>query len=418
MSRLCDQFKELVADSFAGILTTEQSQDLEKHLNDCAECRTYAHDLREEDRLLGRWIAGLKEDTAQRQQRILESNASGESKQRKSNSMWSHIMKSRIAKISIAAVVTGAVLIVINPFNKASQNVAWGEVLENIINARTISWKVSSDNDLVQYEEYMVLEPDFMRIEYPDGRIRISDHRNERGLVLDPTKKTATVAYARKQSVNFYAYFQKMKDVDYFDPQSIVTQEIDGVQLIGFRKTHPRKLNYGVKADNTPYVEMEETVWVDPGTDRPVSLEQLRTTADGETGRLVFYDIVFDAELDAVLFSLDIPPGYEVMENSTQLNFQKTAQHMNDILKYCAIYENQHEQWPDRLEDLELDYIDMSRYVYIKPSAQAQGRQLVLYEAYDGWQQGITVGFANFRIEFIKTESEFMNLLATKAEDR
>jgi len=418
MSRLCDQFKELIADSFGGILTTEQSQDLENHLTDCSECRAYADDLQEEDRLLGRWIASLNQDMAKRKQLLLMRTGTNGPKQTEKNSMWSIIMKSRFAKISIAAVVMGAVLIVINPFEKASQNVAWGEVVENIINARTITWKVSSDNDLVRYEEYMVLEPDFMRIEYPDGRIRISDHHNERGLVLDPTQKTAILAYARKQSVNFYAYFQKMKDVDYFDPQVIVTQEVDGIELIGFKKTHPRKLNYGVKADNTPYVEMEETVWVDPATDRPVSLEQLRTTADGETGRLVFYDIAFDAELDAALFSLDIPPGYQVIENSAQFNFQKTAQHMNDILKHCAIYENQHEQWPDRLEDLELDYIDMSGYVYIKPSAQAQGGHLVLYEAYDVWQQGITVGFANFRIEFIETESEFVELLTAQTEDQ
>lgn len=71
--------------------------------------------------------------------------------------------------------------------------VAWGEVLENIENAKTLTWKSTSTWKQTPTEEgkstvvrYMVLEPNSMRVEWPDGKVRISDHREGKALILDP----------------------------------------------------------------------------------------------------------------------------------------------------------------------------------------------------------------------------------------
>jgi hypothetical protein len=44
-------------------------------------------------------------------------------------------------------------------------------------------------------------------------------------------------------------------------------------------------------------------------------------------------------------------------------------------------------------------------YVYRKPSTTASPQQVVLYEAYDSWTDGVSAGCADGHVEFIKDES-------------
>lgn len=50
-------------------------------------------------------------------------------------------------------------------------------------------------------------------------------------------------------------------------------------------------------------------------------------------------------------------------------------------------------------------------YIYLKPPASPPESRVVLYEAYDSWNDGIVVGFADGHIKFIKEESDFRKRL-------
>ena len=226
----------------------------------------------------------------------------------------------------------------------------------------------------------------------------------------------AVVGYARKMTLNYYDGFLNYIKNRSELPQPMGEREIDGRLAIGFHfgldVADGRNKNLGVTRDNIPIVKLDWTVWVDPATETPILIEYESVTAHGVVLGHIIYDISFDVDLDASLFNLDVPPGFEIQEDARQYDRAQSVYRMNDILKACAIYANQHDdQWPDRLDELELEYIDMSRYVYLKPSVPADGQRLVLYEAHDAWQEGINVGFANYRVQFIENEAEFEALL-------
>jgi len=173
--------------------------------------------------------------------------------------------------------------------------------------------------------------------------------------------------------------------------------------------------NVGVLADGTPLVKFTQIIWVDPDTETPILIEYESVSAKGDTSTAVTYDIAFDIDLDISLFSLEIPPGYKAKEDPKQYDRMQSASYMSDILKACAIYANQHdEQWPESLDELELEGIDVSRFGYRKPTVPGDGRQIVLYDVYDQWQEGINVGFANCRVQFIKSELDFKQMLEVK----
>lgn len=327
-------------------------------------------------------------------------------------------MKSRISQLSAAAVIIIAVIVGVNylggPIDGAS--IAWGKVLEKIDNAKTLTWKrtrIEQGNSTIS--RYMVLQPYSMRVEWPNRKVQISDHRQEKTLILDTTNKKATVRYAKRTTLNYYNAFLHFKDRSK-PVKQISSREINGKQAIGFNLETPKGPNgyYGVTTNNEPIVDWERIVWVDSETLIPVLIEETFSAADGWTWRVLTDEIVFDAELLESLFSLEVPAGYELQYDIELYNREKSAVNMSAILKACAIYDNQYGQWPDSLQELDLPGINVSRFIYLKPSQELKGRRIVLYDAYDVWEDGINVGFANYRVEFIKDESEFQKLLELK----
>ena len=144
----------------------------------------------------------------------------------------------------------------------------------------------------------------------------------------------------------------------------------------------------------------------------------------------VVTDIVFDARLDESLFSLRPPEGYkmEEFEYDPPVNRLISATNMNRIMKACRKYVDEHNgQWPDSLEELFIYGLDRdvfsnpgradeNGYVYLKPPVSPTKSRIVLYEAYDVWEDGINVGFADYHIGFVKEESDFENRLGKNGQ--
>ncbi|MHC5162656.1 MAG: hypothetical protein ACYSO4_06000, partial [Planctomycetota bacterium] len=98
-------------------------------------------------------------------------------------------MKSRITKFAAAAIIIIAALIVINPFD--GSNIAFADVLKNIQNAKTLSWKTTiiTEGQRPQTSHILVREPYNMRVELEDGRVWILDHLKGKTLVLEQSRK-------------------------------------------------------------------------------------------------------------------------------------------------------------------------------------------------------------------------------------
>ena len=75
------------------------------------------------------------------------------------------------------------------------------------------------------------------------------------------------------------------------------------------------------------------------------------------------------------------------------------------------MYESQHGTWPKNLQELSLPGIDVSAYVYLRPSGQINDSTVVLYQNYRVWADWINVGFGNFQVKYIQDEVEFKKML-------
>jgi outer membrane lipoprotein-sorting protein len=214
--------------------------------------------------------------------------------------LWRAIMKSRIKKVAVAAVILVALLALIDPFGGSGRatSVAWADVVENVQRAKSLSWKTTS---ISEAEEPWVihgrlLEPGRMRFELPDGNIWISDYQQRKVLILDPAKKTFVMEPTTQGHRDIYNTFRKFQDIPGFSVRQIGQRQVDGKQAVGFQM------------ENT---DLEITVWADAETQLPIRIEETVRNAQGLTRRYITTDIVFDSELDESLFRLDSPEGYE-----------------------------------------------------------------------------------------------------------
>jgi len=325
---------------------------------------------------------------------------------------WRTIMRTPIAKLAVAAAIVTALWVGIRLTGHSS--VAWADIARNIQNARTLVYQtvLTFENGQRQVLKAMVRDPDRTRIELPDGRTWIVDRSRGQTLLLDPNGLQALSSTTPQQMLNVYEMFRNFRNLPDFSVRRIGRRMVGTAVAEGFEL---RKAG-----EDYPI-----TVWADPQTSLPVRLEQTAKQPDGKLIQAVTTDIVFDAELDDSLFNLEAPAGYTrrladgPAERASKLELRvKTARKMTEILRMGLAYVQEHGgQWPDQLQDLarygltDDALVNPNRpnlkvgYVYRKPSTAASPQQVVLYEAYDAWNEGVNAGCADGHIEFIRNES-------------
>ncbi len=71
-------------------------------------------------------------------------------------------------------------------------------------------------------------------------------------------------------------------------------------------------------------------------------------------------------------------------------------------------------QWPQTLESIAgQDDIQIEGHMYIPPkNTVPPQKNVVIYESYQTWGEGINVGFADGHVEFIAQEADFLKLLS------
>jgi hypothetical protein len=92
-------------------------------------------------------------------------------------------------------------------------------------------------------------------------------------------------------------YIQKLRNLRDGTEESLGSEEIDGRLAVCFR------------------VHQEEgiwTVWADPKNGLPIQV-RAELNMGGQEATVVMHDFAFDKPVDESLFSLEVPPGYELM---------------------------------------------------------------------------------------------------------
>ena len=334
-------------------------------------------------------------------------------------------MKNPMTKIAAAAAIVAAIFFVYS--FSGSQSVAFADIVRSIQNARTLSYQsvVTPADKEPQVLKTMVLEPSLMRVELPDGSIWITNYDQGKTLLLNSQSRQAVLSSTPERTLDLYDTFRNFRNVPDFTVSDHGRQTIDGIQAVGFRLTKQNDGN-------------EIIVWADPQTLRPIRIEQTMKDKDGRFVKSVTTNIVFDATLDESLFRLDVPEGYAAertdgpRERSAALEQRvQSLSNMKKILLSCIMYAQEHQdQWPDNLQQLNVYGVtaaDLTNpryagaepgYVYAKPGKPLSPSQVVLYEKYDSWADGINVGFADGHVELIKDESTFKSRLEGAASAR
>ena len=337
------------------------------------------------------------------------------------------IMKSRISKLAAVALIIIAVFVGVHYFGGSIENVAFADVMQNIQNARTLTYRsvIKPEDQEPQVVKTTVIEPHLMRVELPDGKVWILDHSQGKTLLLDSKNKHAVMSSTPQKTLGLYDTFRDFRNNPDFSVSRIGQRTIDGMQTVGFQLTRENDENRII-------------VWANPQTSLPIRIEQTVKDENGQVIKSVTTNIIFDAELDQSFFRLDAPKGYTRRfvdgphERTVKLTKRmKSAKNMQKILLACIVYAKDHEdQWPDSLQDLTQrrlarDTLINPRqperengYIYIKPSTPILPQQVVLYEAHDSWGDGINVGYADVHVQFIKEESNFKNDLQKPTKAR
>ena len=299
MNEECEKIKNLITDYISGILTETEAADLQRHLKDCRTCSKYMRALKDEDKLLTALFAEIDTNMEARQQRVLQViNQSGQTKQIKTIPIWVKIMKNRVIKLTVAAVIIIAAIILLNPFGGS---VTWAQVIEPILNARTIICDMIIGDDENNPSMHLIIVGSRMRrtmSNQPD-MTHVIDVDSSKVLVLFEQGKTASyVDIGGQLGKRYQNYVEFLREVitnlkDNY--RELGEQVIDGQKTIVFEASGP---NESVK------------IWASPITAIPVRIELTL----GQMF-LILKNFEFDVPIDESLMSMEIPAGYTYKES-------------------------------------------------------------------------------------------------------
>ncbi len=247
--------------------------------------------------------------------------------------LWRIIMKSRITKFAIAAVVLIAVLIGMNQFGGSidGASIAWGDIIHEIVVAKTATFDliIKKDSQVIQQSHITCKAPGLIRQIMPDGAVHIADFKKHKILVLNTKSKKAILRELTEDStqlamLDVFGSFQKRLDtMIHFQDETVESlgyRTIGGKDVIGFRiQITEADEVIGWQGKGT------FTVWAESSTKLPIRLE--------------FYDEMFgintvmdklelNMKLDESIFEIKVPDEYELetiqqkaMNNETSGNF-------------------------------------------------------------------------------------------------
>lgn len=363
--------------------------------------------------------------------------------------IWRIIMKSRITKLAVAAVIIIVLMLGINyldtPIDGAST--VFAAAMDRVKQARTFSctsiFEVTYEDGgergkYLTKQKRMFKEPDRERHEkltsappWPQyiGKVTIWHYGKRQQLQFRPFDKTAE-------------FHDMSSDYDIDNK----TGELKLTQLNTSLRDRLLELSAGAVEDlgrvelNGQSVRILQsrkdkritTVWVNPETSYPIQIEHKWT--DQSRSPVMYTSILIDTELDDALFSLEPPEGYtlKVDKSSWPDDKAKIGTKIMHLGLWCVVYaSDNHDQFPGDLADIVRAGIITEKVLnkvlaspddpdgppvirYRKPNTDAKdwSTEVTLYEIYDQWpEDGVVACFADGHCEIIPNQNRFEELI-------
>ena len=305
----CKECKELLVAYVEGLLDDSHKQTVAEHLKNCPACRKEADELTGlQERLVrnGKVLAqsDLENDVMNHIVREQNARLKAAAKATEALKLRRKIMKSPITKIAAAAVILIAVVLIgLNPFGNT---VTFAEVVEPILNAKTVivDLIIGSDESGPVIHDIAVGSRVRRTMSNLPSMIQILDLEGGKMLALDEDEKSAiyvdiqgAVAEGTKNYVEFLR--QVIHQVKEGQVEKIGEKVVDGQKAIGFVGSGPNE---------------KVTIWADPKTGHPIRIEL-------EAGQMVaiMKNFEFDTPVDEALVSMEVPAGYQLEDTTFNL---------------------------------------------------------------------------------------------------
>ena len=232
-------------------------------------------------------------------------------------------------------------------------SMAFADIAQPFLTAHTGTYKITITipGQPTQTSEGMFMEPAFMRNEMVMGPVQIVqlfDMQKAQMLQLMPAQKIAMQIEMQNlpeekrnlQNMNMFHECRKLVEDAKENPEVIVEelgeQMLEGQLVIGYR----------LKAEEGMYFM---TVWADPATKLPQQIEISMGQMFGgtESMEILVHDFEFNVPLTPSLFSMEIPPGYQVVPLQMEAS-EPSEKDLVQALQLCADLSNGH--FPETLD--------------------------------------------------------------------
>lgn len=216
---------------------------------------------------------------------------------------WKSILKG-VAVAAAVVLVVGAIAVWLVP---SGSSASLADVQEAMKATGSVTCRqISREEGKEEVSRFSILANGLMRFDRPGGEYSVMDTKKYRTLVVNPRKREALLWEGfNAPQVNFYEFLKNLpKDAS---ARALPGKKIDGKDVLGFAVKWKWK-----DVDHPP---QDLTVWADAKSRLPVRIEF--KSPDDKTDAAVFDELVFDARLDAKLFSFEPPAGYKLETRGT-----------------------------------------------------------------------------------------------------
>jgi len=325
----CEESKELLVAYVEGLLEDSEKQAVAEHLKDCSSCQAELQELTGlHDRLVtnGKTLAQSNLEKDVMNQVIREQNIRLKTASRATEALKIRrtIMKSPITRIAAVAAVIIVAALGINYIMAPS--VTWAQVIEPILNARTIVFDLILGTDDTGTGAHEIVVGSRMRriMSNMPNMTMIIDMDNAKLLGLDTEAKTAIYVDIEgdlgDRTRNYIKFVRQIiGQLQDGQVEELGERVIDGQKAIGFVGRGQNE---------------EVRIWADPETALPIRIE----AQIGQEFSFIMKNFEFDAAVDESLVSMDVPDGYTLQKtdinlgNATEKDFVESLRIWAEII--------------------------------------------------------------------------------------
>ena len=315
MNPLCKRARDLIADKFAGILTSDQKEQIEKHLSVCPVCQAFSDDLKAEHQQLTQLVARLDYDMTKRKQRFLHKRC--RCQESKPLSIRRTIMKTHWTKCaSVAAVICLAVLgfwwFRAGPDMASSAYAEFAQAIENSKAAEWVHYRTIQGGE--QVEGWISMQPyrQFSRkgnsIDYIDGQTAQSFH-------YDVSNRTLTMKLIPElRSEPFVTLLKKKSFLEVALAGFEHLQEDQKLQFTRGQRIIDGKTYTILSVNSKTNKDMQMQITIDPAVHQIISI----MGPDANSGERITINLDYPETGPADIYEFGVPRDAKIVDHTAR----------------------------------------------------------------------------------------------------